>query len=147
MIFYVFFCVPSAGEVPASGGGRGLRAAAAPQDGRQVAGVEAPPQDRRCHIQSVSRHYHQQRRPQPLLVGNSNICCPRDYVTRHNGGTSGAPLKPLRDDSVLRALSSLRGLRGAPEVPTLCRETSVSRTANIGTVDKNKLRLAIHIGQ
>ena len=32
-------------------------------------------------------------------------------------------LKPLRDDSVLRALSSLRGLRGAPEVPPLCRET------------------------
>ena len=40
----------------------------------------------------------------------SNICCPRDCVPRHNGG---APLKPLRDDSVLRALSSLRGLRGA----------------------------------
>ena len=33
------------------------------------------------------------------------------------------PLKPLRDDSVLRALSSLRGLRGAPAVPPLCRET------------------------
>ena len=26
------------------------------------------------------------------------------------GETAGAPLKPLRDDSVLRALSSLRGL-------------------------------------
>ena len=26
-------------------------------------------------------------------------------VSRHNGGTSGAPLKPLRDDSALRALS------------------------------------------
>ena len=34
-----------------------------------------------------------------------------------------APLKPLRVDSVLRALSTLRGLRGAPEVPPLCRET------------------------
>ena len=44
-------------------------------------------------------------------------------VSRHNGGTSGAPLKPLRVDSTLRALSSLRGLRGAPEVPPLCRET------------------------
>ena len=43
------------------------------------------------------------------------------------------PLKPLRDDSALRRLSSLRGLRGAPEVPPLCRETSVSRTANAGT--------------
>ena len=36
-------------------------------------------------------------------------------------------------DSALRALSSLRGLRGSPEVPPLCRETSVSRTANVGT--------------
>ena len=52
-----------------------------------------------------------------------NICCPRDCVSRHNGGTSGAPLKPLRVDSALRALSSLMGLRGAPEVPPLCRET------------------------
>ena len=34
-------------------------------------------------------------------------------VSRHNGGTSGAPLKPPRDDTALRALSSLRGLRGA----------------------------------
>ena len=58
-------------------------------------------------------------------------------VSRHNGGTSGAPLKPLRDNNALRALSSLRGLRGAPEVPPLCRETSVSRTANVGTVGMN----------
>ena len=36
---------------------------------------------------------------------------------------SGAPLKPLRVDSALRALSTLRGLRGAPAVPPLCRET------------------------
>ena len=49
-----------------------------------------------------------------------NMCCPRDCVSRHNGGTAGAPLKPLRDDSALRALSSLRGLRGAPAVPPLC---------------------------
>ena len=67
------------------------------------------------------------------------ICCPRDCVSRHNGGTAGAPLKPLRVDSALRALSSLRGLRGAPAVPPLCRETSVSRTANVGTVGKNGL--------
>ena len=68
-----------------------------------------------------------------------NICCPRDCVSRHNGGTSGAPLKPLRDVCALRALSSLRGLRGAPKVPPLCRETSVSWTANAGTVGKNGL--------
>ena len=58
-----------------------------------------------------------------MPTGAFNICCPRDCVSRHNGGTSGAPLKPPRDDSVLRALSTLRGLRGAPEVPPLCRET------------------------
>ena len=34
-------------------------------------------------------------------------------------------------------LSSLRGLRGAPKFPLLCRETSVSRTANVGTVGMN----------
>ena len=32
---------------------------------------------------------------------SSNICCPRDCVSRHKGGTSGAPLKPLRDDSAI----------------------------------------------
>ena len=67
-------------------------------------------------------------------------------VSWHNGGTSGAPFKPLRDDSALRALSSLRGLRGAPEVPPLCRETSVSRTANAGTVGMNGLRLKLRSG-
>ena len=64
-------------------------------------------------------------------------------VSRHNGGTSGAPLKPLRDDCVLRALSSLRVLSGAPEVPPLYRETSVSRTANVGTVGKNGLKPSV----
>ena len=44
-------------------------------------------------------------------------------VSRHNGGTSGAPLKPLRDDSVFKTLLSLRGLRGACAMPPLCRET------------------------
>ena len=44
--------------------------------------------------------------------GVFNICCPRDCVSRHNGGTSGAPLKPLRVDSALKALSTVRGLRG-----------------------------------
>ena len=59
-------------------------------------------------------------------------------VSRHNGGTSGAPFKPLIVDSALRALSTLRGLRGAPEVPPLCRETQslgqqmLERWAKIG---------------
>ena len=30
-----------------------------------------------------------------MPTGAFNICCPRDCVSRHNGGTSGAPLKPL----------------------------------------------------
>ena len=58
-------------------------------------------------------------------------------LSRHDGGTSGAPLKPLRDDSALRTLSSLRGLRGALEVPPLYRETLVSRTAVSLTNDSN----------
>ena len=58
-----------------------------------------------------------------FLQLSTNMCCPRDCVSRHNGRSSGAPLKPLRDDSALRVLSSLGGLRGAPEVPPLCRET------------------------
>ena len=37
-----------------------------------------------------------------MPTGAFNICCPRDCVSRHNGGTSGAPLKPLRVDSALR---------------------------------------------
>ena len=45
--------------------------------------------------------------------GAFNICCPRDCVSRHNGGTSGAPLKPLRDDSAPRALSFQEVCKGA----------------------------------
>ena len=52
-----------------------------------------------------------------MPVGNYSyqflICCPRDCVSRYNGGTSGPPLKPLRVDSALRTLLTLRGLRGA----------------------------------
>ena len=47
-------------------------------------------------------------------------------VSRHNGGTSGAPLKPLRDDSALRTLSSLRGLRGHPRFPHYAERRSLS---------------------
>ena len=61
----------------------------------------------------------------------TNFCPPFQHLlserlTSHDGGTSGAPLKPLRDDSALRTLSSLGGLRGAPEVPPLwTKRTSV----------------------
>ena len=47
-------------------------------------------------------------------------------VSRHNGGTSGAPLKSLRDDSALRTLSSMRGLRGAPAGPHYAERRSLS---------------------
>ena len=47
-----------------------------------------------------------------MPTGAFNICCPRDCVSRHNGGTSGAPLKPLRDDSALRALLVSFTVRG-----------------------------------
>ena len=60
---------------------------------------------------------------------SSKICCPRDCVSRHNGGTSGAPLKPLRDDSALRALSSLRSLRGGTRGTPIMPRDAVSRTA------------------
>ena len=71
------------------------------------------------------------------------MCCPRDCVPRHNGGTSGAPLKPLRVNSTLRAQSTLRGLRRAPKVPPLCRETSFFRTANVGTVCMSGLKCTV----
>ena len=71
--------------------------------------------------------------------GAFNICCPRDCVSRHNGGTSGAPLKPLRVDSALRTLSTLRGLRGAPAGAPIMPRDAVFRAANVGTVGKNGL--------
>ena len=67
----------------------------------------------------------------------STICCPRDCVSR----TANAPLKPLGVDSALRALSTLRGLRGAPEVPPLCRETqSLGKQMLNATVGINGLK-------
>ena len=35
-----------------------------------------------------------------MPTGAFIICCPRDCVSRHNGGTVGAPLKPLRDTNM-----------------------------------------------
>ena len=66
-------------------------------------------------------------------------------VSRHKGDTSGAPLKTPRDDSVNSQSTFVSerfkgGTRGAP--PPLCRETSVSRTANVGTVGKNVHNIA-----
>ena len=67
-----------------------------------------------------------------------NICCPRDCVFRHNGSLG----IPLRDDSALRALSTLRSLRGAPAVPPLCREPqSLGQQMLNATVGTNALNL------
>ena len=49
----------------------------------------------------------------PTVAFSQTFAVRETDVSRHNGGTSGAPLKPLRDDSALRALSSL-GIMGAP---------------------------------
>ena len=50
----------------------------------------------------------------PFLPTVPTFAVRESDVSRHNGGTSGAPLKPLRDDSALRALSSLRALIPIP---------------------------------
>ena len=78
--------------------------------------------------------------------GAFNICCPRDCVSQHNGGTSGASLKPLRVDSALRALSTLRDLRGAPEVPPLCRETQSLGMLNAPFGINELIRMQIWFG-
>ena len=48
--------------------------------------------------------------------------------------------EPRVPPSALRALSSLGGLRGGTRGAPLRRETSVSRTANVGMVSKNWLK-------
>ena len=48
-----------------------------------------------------------------MPTGAFNICCPRDCVSRHNGGTSGAPLKPLRVDSALRYIHKINDTASA----------------------------------
>ena len=67
--------------------------------------------------------WHHRCRNNPFMPTVQTFAVWETDVSRDKGGTSDAPLKPLRDDSALGALSSLRGLRGAPEVPSLCRET------------------------
>ena len=67
--------------------------------------------------QKIQPHKRWRRLVNPFLPTVPTFAVRETDVSRHNGGASGAPLKPLRDDSALRALSSLRSLRGAPEVP------------------------------
>ena len=61
---------------------------------------------RNGHINYMAIRISQDAQFNPFMpTGAFNICCPRDCVSRHNGGTSGVPLKHLRVDSALRALS------------------------------------------
>ena len=86
----------------------------------------------------------------PFLPTVPTFAVQETDVTRHNGGPSGAPLKPLRDDSALRTLSSLRGLRGAPKGPHYAErrqslgQQMLERWLKIGcknaTVGKNGLK-------
>ena len=56
-----------------------------------------------CHTQRQRSTLTASQLLIPLMPsGAFNICCPRDCVLRHNGGASGAPLKPLRVDSALK---------------------------------------------
>ena len=74
------------------------------------------PSNTQCHLSSASSGWH----------SRSVAFCPADVC---EDGARGAITPPRC--VWCGALSSLRGLRGAPEVPPLCRETSVSRTANV----------------
>ena len=89
---------------------------------------------------SVDTSFHTEQ-VNPFLPTVPTFAVRETDVSRHNGGTSGAPLKLLRDDSALRALSSLRGLRGAPAVTPLCRETqSLGQQMLKATVGINGLK-------
>ena len=44
-----------------------------------------------------------------MPTGAFNICCPRDCVSRHNGGTTGSPLIPR--DAVSRTANVKRTVR------------------------------------
>ena len=65
------------------------------------------------------------------------MCCPRDCVSRHNGGTAGTPLKPLSVDSALRALST-EGFKGGTRGALIMPRDAVSRTANVERTGRHK---------
>ena len=96
----------------------------------RVGAVAPPPLEEPVVFPACRRQQHIVRRAVAWWgdVIGTHSCPPFQHllsetdVTRHNGGTSGTPLKLLRDDSALRALSSLRSWNG-----------------NVGTVGMNGL--------
>ena len=71
--------------------------------------------------------YWDKRNINPFLPTVQTFAVRETDVSRHNGGTEGAPLKPLRDDSAMRALSSLKCLRGGTRgAPIMPRDVSLS---------------------
>ena len=58
-----------------------------------------------------------------VRLGQASLRSAKKILLHAKEKCKGTPLKPLRVDSALRALSTLRALRGAPEVPPLCLET------------------------
>ena len=71
-----------------------------------------------------------------LLPGSPDDVKPRLVRNPHTGAMDALPAAVGGTSTGEGALASRGGFRGAPEVPPACRETSVSRTANVETVGK-----------
>ena len=56
----------------------------------------------------------------PFLLTVPTFAVRETDVSRHNGGTSGAPLKPLRDDSAPQPTGALLGQIGAVDIEDGC---------------------------
>ena len=76
-----------------------------------IAGNKGDLVTRRCEIVTFRRTVLKLFNPFMPIV--PTFAVRETHVSRHNGGTTGAPLIPLRVDSAVKALSSLTGLRGA----------------------------------
>ena len=78
---------------------------------------------------------------------SSNICCPRDCVSRHNGGTRGAPIIPR--DAVFRTANVERN-GGHKWVKLCCASdrcnfSSLAEQKQFRTVNNSSFKLVIYI--
>ena len=85
------------------------------------------------HFPLVSHRKKKKKILNPLMPGGNYsyqffICCPRDCVSRHNGGTSGAPLKPLRVDSALCTSARIVYTEGAVLKTSKVFQTKIENT-------------------